>query len=384
MTDTRDYPGTLLLRRERGIIQSNGECVPPSLRNVLLLSFVGCVLFVIVISFFRSYFAVVDDFGDNIKYITIARAIRNWDFQNVTVLHFWGFPYLIAVVSLLTGSSVRVALLLISFGAWVGSITLAYRLWGGWTAGFFAVLNFDWLQRSFLGGSEPLFLSLLFGTFLAVRKEYWLLAAFLASFSTIVRPIGFFALIAIGAVLLWRRKFRTLTIAIGIGLTIGGLYIFPLATYIGNPLINVSSYQAQAWDGRFPIGWPFHAIIKGTILYPAPWTNLLLSYGWIVLLLLATVVMITTKRFHQFAQRFPVESLFGAMYVAFIYTYNSSYWGRGAFPRFALPVLPLVLVALDRWIPKDTRVLWILGLVSPILAAASAIGIRNVITLIYH
>jgi hypothetical protein len=385
MTDTREYQATLLPRRERGIIQSNGECVPPSLRNVLLLSSVGCVLFVIVISFFRSYFAVVDDFGDNIKYMTIARAIRNWDFQNVTVLHFWGLPYLIAVVSLLTGSSIHVALLLISFGACVVSVTLAYRLWGGWPAGFFTVLNFEWLQRSFLGGAEPLFLCMLFGTFLAVRNDYWLLAALLASLSTVVRPIGLFALIAIGVVLLWRRKFWKLGLAISIGLAVGGLYIFPLARYFGNPLANLSSYQTEAaWDDGFPIGWPFHAIVKGTIQYPGPWTNLLLTYGWIVFLLLAAIVMVTTKRFHQFAQRFPVESLFAAMYLAFIYTYNSPYWARVAFPRFALPVVPLALVALYRWIPKDTRVLWILGLVSPILAAASAIGVRNVITLIYH
>jgi hypothetical protein len=338
---------------------------------------------VIVISVYRNYFAVVDRFGDNYSYMTIASAIRNWNFQNVTVHNFWGLPYVIAAVSLLTGSSVRIALLLISFGACVGSTTLAYRLWGGWIAGFFAVLNFDWLQRSFLGGAEPLFLSLLFGTFLAARKNYWLLAALLASFGTVVRPTGFFALIAVGLVLLWRREFRTFVLAIPIGLTVGGVYIFPLATYFGNPLANVSSYQ-PTWDHGFPIGWPLYAIVKGTILYPEPWTNLLLTYGWIVLLLLAAIVMITTKRFHHFARRFPVESIFAAMYLTFIYTYNSSYWARGSFPRFALPVLPLALVALYRWIPKNRRVLWVFGIVFPILAAASAIGIRNVITFSHY
>jgi hypothetical protein len=341
------------------------------------------MLFVIVILLSGNYFAVVDGFGDNRSYVTIATAIRNWDFQNATAKHFWGLPYAIAAVSFLTGSSVRTALLLISFAGCLASIMLAYKLWGGWVAGFFAVLNFDWLQRSFLGGAEPLFLSLLFAAFFAVRQDYWLLAALLASFSTVVRPMGLFALIAIGIVLLWRQKFLVLVLAILTGMTVGGLYIFPLVKYFGNLLPNVNVYQAD-WDDGFPIGWPFHAIVKGTMLHPAPWTNLLLTYTWIVLLLVAAIVMITTKRFHQFAQRFPVESLFAAMYFWFIYTYNSSYWARASFSRFALPVVPLALVALYPWTPKDRRILWMLGIVSPILAAASAIGIRNVIRLNYY
>jgi hypothetical protein len=363
--------------------QASVEISPPSLRSVLVLSFAGYVLFVTVISLCRNYFAVVDNFGDNYSYMAIASAIRSWDFQDITVKHFWGLPYAVAALSLLIGTSVRAALLLISLGACLASVTLAHRLWGGWIAGFFAVLNFAWLQHSFLGGSEPLFLSLLFGTFIAVRNNYWLMGTLLASVSTVVRPMGLFALFAIGVVLLWRREFRTFVLASLVGLTVGGLYIVPLAIYFGNPLANMGSYQTD-WDNGIPIGWPFYAIVKGTIVYPVPWTNLLFTYGWIILVLLAAVAMIVTRRFHQFARTFPVESLFAATYLAFLYTYNSSYMTRGNFPRFALPIIPLALVALDRWIPKDQRVLWIVGFISPILAAASAIGIRNVVSLIYH
>ena len=372
-----------MLEHKQGVTQASVEISPPSLQSVLALSFAGYVLFVTVISACQNYFVVVDQFGDNHTYMGVASAIQNWDFQDITIQQFWGLSYVIAALSLLTGTSVRTALLLISFGACLASVTLAHRLWGGWIAGFFAVLNFAWLQRSSLGGSEPLFLSLLFGAFIAVRNNYWPMGALLASVSTVVRPMGLFALIAIGVVLLWRREFWTFVLATLVGLTVGGLYIVPLAIYFGNPFANVGSYQTD-WDNGFPIGWPFYAIVKGTIIYPVPWTNLLVTYGWIVLVLLAAVAMIVTKRFHLFARNFPVESLFAATYLAFLYTYNSSYVIRGSFPRFALPIVPLALVALDRWIPKDQRVLWIVGFISPILAAASAIGIRNVVSLIYH
>jgi hypothetical protein len=372
-----------LPEHKQDVTQASGEISPPSLQSVLVLSFAGYVLFVTVISACQNYFLVVDQFGDNHRYMSLASAIQNWNFQNITVPQFWGFSYVIAALSFLTGTSVRTALLLISFGACFASITLAHRLWGGWIAGFFAVLNFAWLQRSFLGGSEPLFLSLLFGTFIAVRSNYWLMGTLLASASTVVRPMGLFALIAIGVVLLWRREFRTFVLASLIGLSVGGLYIVPLAIYLGNPFANVGSYQTD-WDNGFPVGWPFYAIVKGTFIYAVPWTNLLLTYGWIVLVLLAAVSMIATRKFHQFARNFPVESLFAATYLAFLYTYNSSYVIRGSFPRFALPIVPLAFVALDRWIPKDQRVLWIVGIISPTLAAASAIGIRNVVSLIYH
>jgi len=94
---------------------------------------------------------------------------------------------------------------------------IAYRLWGGWIARLFAILSFDWLQRSYMGGSEPFFVALLFGAFWAVRRERWALAALLASCATVVRPLGIFALIGIGLLPLWRhdyRRFATATAAV--------------------------------------------------------------------------------------------------------------------------------------------------------------------------
>jgi hypothetical protein len=339
------------------------------------------VVFVAVVSLFRNYFAVVDGFGDNYEYLATASAIRHWSFQGLEVKHVWGLPYVMAVVSLLTGMSDRAALLLVSGTASFASIILANRLWGGWIASFFAVLNFDWWQRSLLGGAEPLFLCLLFGTFLAARRRTWLLAALLASLGTLVRPMGLFALAAIGLALLWRREFRTFLLATLIGLTIGGLYVVPLAVHFGDPLANVNSYRHADWDQGFLLGWPFQAIIQATLHDPVPWTNLILTYGWIVLVLFSAIVMSASRRFHQFGRHYPVEALFTTIYLVFLFTYNS-FWARAIFPRLALPVLPLALVAIEPWIPKNRRLLRIIGIASPILAAASAIGIRNVTHLI--
>jgi len=89
--------------------------------------------------------------------------------------------------------------------------------------------------------------------------------------------------------------------------------------------------------------------------------------------------MITTQDFRRYARAHPVEILFVIPFMFCLYTYNYPYWARGSFPRFAIPVIPLVLVALYRWVPKDRRVVWAAGLVMPVLAAASAVGVRNVV-----
>ncbi len=357
----------------------HSECdSEPSIRELLLLCSLTGLLFVTFISFFRAYSAAVDNFGDSSAYMTLASAIRHWDFRGIVVKQFWGLPYAMAVVSTLARISDRTSLLVISVIASFAAVAIAWRLWGGWIAGFFAILNFDWLQRSYLGGSEPLFAALLFGSFLAVRKERWLIAALLASLATIVRPLGIFALLGIGVALFWRRSYRTLLLAILIGGAVGALYALPLAQHFGDPLATVNSYHSREWQGGWLFGFPFYAIIKGTLTEPAPLTNLVLSFGWIFLVLVAIVVMVRSARFREYARNHVVETIFLIPYLWTLYTYNYPHWARGNFARFAIPIIPFVLLALDRWIPKDKRVLWILGVASPIMAAASAIGISNV------
>jgi len=350
----------------------------PSIRELLLLCSLTCLVFVSFISLFRAYSAAVDNFGDSSAYMTLASAIRHWDFRGIVVKQFWGLPYAMAALSTVARISDRTSLLVISVISSFAAAALARYLWGGWIAGFFAILNFDWLQRSYLGGSEPLFAALLFGSFLAVRKERWLIAALLASLATVVRPLGIFALIGIGVALFWRRSYRTLLLAVLIGGVVGTLYTLPLAQHFGDPLATVNSYHSREWQGGWLFGFPFYAIIKGTLTEPAPLTNLVLSFAWIFLVLVAIIVMMRSAQFREYARNHVVETIFLIPYLWTLYTYNYPHWARGNFARFAIPIIPFVLLALDRWIPRDKRVLWVLGAASPILAAASAIGISNV------
>src|SRR6266487_5770234 len=145
--------------------------------EIALLVLLTNLLFAGTILCFRRYQSAVNGFGDSGAYTEVASAIRQWNFTGLQVKQFWGYPYAMAAVSAVTRISDQNSLLLVSFASSFLSIALAYKLWGGWIAGLFAVLNFDWMQRSYLGGSEPLFIALLFASFLAVRRERWILAA---------------------------------------------------------------------------------------------------------------------------------------------------------------------------------------------------------------
>jgi hypothetical protein len=284
-----------------------------------------------------------------------------------------------AATSKITGVSDRGALLTISGISSLASVVLAYRLWGGWIATVFALINFDWYQRSYLGGSEPLFVALLFGSFLAIRRERWWLASFLASLATITRPLGIFLLLGIGVALLLRRDWKRLALVTSTALVIGTLYVIPLARYFHDPLATVHSYQSTQAAATVPLfGWPFYAIVKGTILYPAPLSNLLLSFGWIFMVLISVTAMLMTQQFRGYARQHVPEIIFAAPYILSLYCYNYPVWARGNFARFAIPIIPFVLLALRRWIPADRRLLWALAPATAVLAASSALGIQNV------
>jgi len=148
------------------------------------------VLFLATLLHFRDYRLAVGSFGDSGAYLSIAESIRGWNFNGLQEKQFWGYPYAVAALSFLTSIRVDWSLLVgVTVVCSLLSTLLAFRLWGGWPAALFAILNFDWLQRSYLGGSEPLFVLLLFGSFWASRKERWALAAFLAACATL-RPMN--------------------------------------------------------------------------------------------------------------------------------------------------------------------------------------------------
>jgi hypothetical protein len=195
--------------------------------------------------------------------------------------------------------------------------------------------------------------------------------------------LGIFLLLGIGIALLRRSDWKRLAFATTIALVVGILYVIPLTIYFHDPLATVHSYQSAQAAATVPLfGIPFYAIIKGTILYPAPLSNLVLTFGWIVTVLIAIIAMLRTQHFRNYAREHLPEIIFAALYLLSLYCYNYPVWARGEFPRFAIPIIPFVLLALRPWLPKDRRLLWALAPLMAVLAASSAIGIRNVVHLL--
>jgi hypothetical protein len=337
----------------------------------------SAVLFVSVVSHFRPFMATVDDFGDNQAYLDAARAIHAWNFHNVIVKQFWGLSYAVALFSFAPGLSPRTILLLICSACSLTTVLLAYQLWGPWTAGYFTVLNFDWMQRSYLGGSEPMFVALLLASFVCIRKERWVWAALVAALASVVRPLAIFALLAIGLVLLFRREYRKLLICIGVGTIIGVLYLLPFWLYFHDALYQVHHYQTYDWRSGPAIGLPFRALVYSFLYNRGLLTNTLLTLGWVVFVLAGFLVM-SRRGFRPYIAEHRPEFLFAFLYFAFLFTYNSG-WSRAEFPRFAIPLVPFVLAAVEPWVPKSRFVLYLGCAIGSVLAACSAIGIRNVL-----
>jgi hypothetical protein len=349
----------------------------PTERQVWLLGLFVCLLFLAVVLPMANPLSLVDGTGDNGAYIRIASAIHHWRFDGITPKLFWGLPYAMAALAALTGVSEQTALLLISVASSFIALLLVYRLWGAWTAGFFAILNFDWISRSVLGGAEPLFVALLFTSFLLMRKERWVPAAALASLATVVRPLGIFALIGIGLTLLWKREYRHLLWSTLMGALIGGLYLLPMALLYRSPMANFHAYQQRDWSGGMLVDIPFRAIVRNVLASHEPWTNLGLTTLWMLVVLAGAILWLRKTTAPQMLRAHPAETIFFLAYVLFLFTYNSG-WARADFPRFAIPILPFVLVALHEWLPQDTRVLWTGAAATATLAACSTLGIRNV------
>jgi hypothetical protein len=334
----------------------------------------------------RPYSISIENFGDSGSYINVAKAIAAWHFSGLSVMQFWGVSYVIALITVTTHVSVTVALIATSAISSLAVAILAGRLWGWHVAALMTALNFDWMQRSFLGGSEPLFMLFLLGAFLGVRNERWWTAALLASLATTVRPLGICALASIGLVLLRRKDYRRFTYAVVTGAVIGLLYMLPLHLYFHDGLATVHSYESS----RALFGIPLYAVIQGILLRP-PLTNLLLSCSWTFFIIGGITVMFLSERCREYGVKYPVEFLFAAFYTIAISCYNYPHWALGNFARFSIPSIPFALIgwreflrqgnsSASRWrILRIEPALWAAAIVFPALAACSAYGIRNLI-----
>jgi hypothetical protein len=355
----------------------------PTLKEVFVLSAVCYAFYLLLLAVLGNYWDMFRAFGDNQPYVLIAEAIRHWNFKSIKEWQFFGLPYVMVAFSFLTHASYWTSILILCVTCAFVSIALSNRLWGGWVAGVFAVCSRDWMERAVIGGAEPLFLALVFGSFLAARRNKWLLAAFLAAFSTVVRPMGIFALVAVGVVLLIRREYKRLAAASAIGLAVGSLYVLPLKLYMGTALANVKAYGAADGSGGRPITLPFYALLQNKMPLLSTNLNVARAGCWIILLILAILAMLRTERFRQYARKHLVEAIFCGLYITLLFTYNSP-WARIAFPRYVIPVIPFMVLALLPWVPKDRRLLWAFGLVSAVLSAAETYGFSSTLERLRH
>src|ERR1035441_1854751 len=270
----------------------------PRLRELLLLGAGAAVFFGATLIAFHGWHGRLLRSGDNAAYLSVATAIRDWDFRGLDIQHFMGYPYAIAAVSLALHIPLLSSLWLVAVAASVVSTVLVARLFGTWVGAYFAFTNFAWIQLSFLGGSEPLAVAFGLGAFWSYRRGHPLFAALLAALATTVRPLMFFALVGIGVALLCQKRYARFLGALALGSAIGLLYMWPLAHYFGDPLRTVHSYTSRDYGAANLVGphghlfgWPFHGIIAGTLLYPAPLSNLVLSFSWIALVIAGAVAM---------------------------------------------------------------------------------------------
>ena len=166
--------------------------------ELLLMQTVAATSFGVTLLIIHGWHGAILHFGDTAAYLEVATAIRNWSFHGLDIQQFMGYPYAIAVLSLISRLPLVSSLWLIAVGASVASTLLVARLLGSRVAAYFAFTNFSWLQLSFLGGSEPLAVALGMGAFLCYRRGHTVFAVLLASLATTVRPLMIFALIGIG------------------------------------------------------------------------------------------------------------------------------------------------------------------------------------------
>lgn len=349
----------------------------PSQQEILLMFAMVCVVHVLTVCRVRNFWSVANAWYDNPAYIEIATIIKQWHFSGAAQpWHFWGFPVAIAGISKLCAIHNVTALVLISALSSLAVCILVYRLYGGWVAAaLFSFINYRWIYSSVEGGSEPLFMCLVFAGFIAARKERWSLAGLLAALSMTVRPVGVFALIAFAGALAQRKRYKQLASVILIALALGLIYIIPLWIIFGNPLANFIGYARHL--GSRPITYPFGVLISGYWnVAHLRWPTLALSGFWLAFLVVANVAIWLPQKRAKFLHH-EQEPVFCLLYSLFFACYGEICLFI-ELPRFFMPLTPLFLFSVSDWIPRSRILLWSAALLSALLASAAMVGFGNI------
>lgn len=303
------------------------------------------------------------------SYAEAATAVRHWHLSGAAARQFWGYSYAGALVSLvLPGVPMLVVLVIVSTVSGCIAVSLIHRLWGGWIAVYLTAVGWQWVQREAFGGSEPLFMAFVLASFLSVRNDKWRLAALFAALGTTVRPIGVFAVGAILATALIKRRWIDVALGCSITAVTFGLYCVPLAL-TGDTLGNIHWYAPQMMGGT---------VWRNLLTDEVSPVRQILVAGAIAAVLAAPLAAFAREQTGRWA-----ENLFAFGTSCFLVTLNCQpcAW---AFSRFAIVSIPFALLVVRRWLPRDDRVVCVLSIFSALIAAAMQVNDRSPGTALLH
>lgn len=343
----------------------------PSSLEILFLLAVALGVHLLIFAHAVDYWEFVRTWFDNPHDLRIVAVIeqRTWTCDPECPIHTWGYPWAIVAAMRVFRLSPLAALIAVSLGSCFPALWLVRRLYGGWVAGAVLAAGFTWIYVATYGGSDPLFLCLLYGAFALARKDRLTGAAAVASLSAMVRPIGAIAVALIAFEALARRQTRDLVLICVVTLGLLAAYLAPIVAIAHDPWVTVSGYGPD-W---FPRGYlpfvPFVNVVPDAIVLSREnpreaWT----AAVCLVVILLGLWRLWRAPR--RDASRF--ERLFATVYVYFFLSADNGVVAMW-FPRYMLPVYPIVFRALESWIPRSRWLLWSVTLASAMLGA----GLRS-------
>lgn len=321
---------------------------------------------------------------DNSNYIAVADFIRQWNpASSIDLQHFWGYPYFIIAVSSILHITSLQALVVISLTSSVATCVLVHRLYGGLVAVAFVVVSSAWILLSVFGGVEPLFMMFLFASFLAARRNRWLLAIFLGCVATTVRPIGVLAPLAVLASLLWQRQWKVAARGSAVALAMAAVYLIPIRLLTGDAFFQIKLYSADWQEHAFPLAhrgiltFPMLRLVQGFFYLHERWSSVPASAFRIAWILVAVggAILLWIPRY---SRELPLpERIFGCAYTTFLVCYNFEVITIYIL-RFILPALPLLLFVVRKWIPQDRRILWPLAAIAIVTNTVVLWGFQTV------
>ena len=344
-----------------------------------------CLTFIVLVTRSHNFWEMSRNHGDNAAYITMAQATLEWRFTGPDLQHvrnfYRGTSYCLAVVSKLTSLPPARCLPLLTMACGALALYLCGRLWGWRVATLFAFINIAYTQRVCLGGCESIFVVFLFASIWLWRKQHTLSAITCAALALWTRPTGVLLLFAIGAVLLWHRRWRDLIKSVVLAGSLGALYLAPIIFAAKDPMAPVNGYAGD-WYSASPITLPFYPLLREALTSGAPWTNHLKN-GFYLAITMFGVVTLWKRRHKAFTDLAgQAESIFFLLFAGFCVSYNS-YGAYADYPRYSAPITPQSIMDLRSRLLSHWVVIP-MSATAGMLSAVSALNVRTVFHLLLH